>query len=177
MRNFLLRLDPWFKGYLRFSSYAIEWLCIAMFILMLVSYVWNIFLRVAFNKGTTWHQEISVMAAMWVYFAAYSLVSKENRYVRVEFIVDRLLPGLVSRMVDWMVQLGVIAFHIIMLTMILTTFKAISILRTYLLEWPEYFYYVPLLVGTIDIILTEIIRLIRLVSGAVKFSTETAPTV
>ena len=117
------------------------------------------------------------MAAMWVYFAAYSLVSKENRYVRVEFIVDRLLPGLVSRMVDWMVQLGVIAFHIIMLTMILTTFKAVSILRTYLLEWPEYFYYVPLLVGTIDIILTEIIRLARLVSGAVKFSTETASPV
>ena len=177
MGDFLLRLDPWFKKYLRFSSYVIEWLCIAMLTLMLMSYVYNIFLRVAFNKGTTWHQEISAMAAMWVYFAAYSLVSKENRYVRVEFIVDRLLPGLVSRMVDWMVQLGVIAFHIIMLTMILTTFKAISILRTYLLEWPEYFYYVPLLVGTIDIILTEIVRLIRLVSGAVKFSAETAPTV
>jgi len=76
-----------------------------------------------------------------------------------------------------MVQFGVFAFHIIMLTMILTTFRAISILRTYLLEWPEYLYYVPLLVGTIDIILTEIIRLARLVSGAVKFSTETAPTV
>jgi TRAP-type C4-dicarboxylate transport system permease small subunit len=177
MRNFLLHLDPWFKRYLRFSSYAIEGLCIAMFTLMLASYVWNIFLRVAFSKGTTWHQEVSVMAAMWVYFAAYSLVSKENSYVRVEFIVDRLLPGLLSRMLDWMIQLGVIAFHIIMLTMILTTFKAVSILRTYLLEWPEYFYYVPLLVGTIDIILTEIIRLIRLVSGAVKFSTETAPTV
>ena len=176
MRNFLLHLDPWFKRYLRFSSYAIEGLCIAMFTLMLASYVWNIFLRVAFSKGTTWHQEISVMAAMWVYFAAYSLVSKENSYVRVEFIVDRL-PGLLSRMADWMIQLGVIAFHIIMLTMILTTFKAVSILRTYLLEWPEYFYYVPLLVGTIDIILTEIIRLIRLVSRAVKFSTETAPTV
>jgi len=176
MRNFLLRLDPWFKRYLRFSSYAIEWLCIAMFILMLVSYVWNIFLRVAFNKGTTWHQEISVLAAMWVYFAAYSLVSKENSYVRVEFIVDRL-PVLASKLINWMVQFGVFAFHIIMLTMILTTFRAISILRTYLLEWPEYLYYLPLLVGTIDIILTEIIRLARLVSGAVKFSTETAPTV
>ena len=176
MRNFLLRLDPWFKRYLRFSSYAIEWLCIAMFIQMLVSYVWNIFLRVAFNKGTTWHQEISVLAAMWVYFAAYSLVSKENSYVRVEFIVDRL-PVLASKLINWMVQFGVFAFHIIMLTMILTTFRAISILRTYLLEWPEYLYYLPLLVGTIDIILTEIIRLARLVSGAVKFSTETAPTV
>ena len=176
MRNFLLRLDPWFKRYLRFSSYAIEWLCIAMFILMLVSYVWNIFLRVAFNKGTTWHQEISVLAAMWVYFAAYSLVSKENSYVRVEFIVDRL-PVLASKLINWMVQFGVFAFHIIMLTMILTTFRAISILRTYLLEWPEYLYYLPLLVGPIDIILTEIIRLARLVSGAVKFSTETAPTV
>lgn len=76
MRNFFLRLDPWLKRYLRFSSYTIEWLCVGMFMLMLVSYVWNIFLRVAFNKGVTWHQEISVMAAMWVYFAAYSLVSK-----------------------------------------------------------------------------------------------------
>lgn len=176
MRDFLLRLDPWFKRYLRFSSHAIEWLCIAMFGLMLASYVWNIFLRVAFNKGTTWHQEISVMAAMWVYFAAYSLVSKEHSYVRVEFIVDRL-PISASKFIDWMVQLGIIAFHIIMFTMILTTFKAVSILRTYLLEWPEYFYYVPLLVGTIDIILTEIVRWIRLVSGAVRFSPETAPTV
>jgi TRAP-type C4-dicarboxylate transport system permease small subunit len=176
MKDFLLRLDPWFKRYLRFSSYTIEWLCVAMFVLMLVSYVWNIFLRVAFTKGTTWHQEVSVMAAMWVYFAAYSLVSKENTYVKVEFIADRL-PAIASTWLNWMVQLGVILFHVLMLTMIVTTCKAVSILRTYLLEWPEYFYYVPLLVGTIDIILTEIVRLIRLVTGAVKFTAEAAPTV
>ena len=174
MRDFLLRLDPWFQRYLRFSFYAIEWLCIGMFLLMLVSYVLNIFLRVGFQRGTTWHQEVSVMAAMWVYFAAYSLVSKENSYVRVEFIVDRL-PHSVSTLFNWLIQFGLILFHLLMLYMVLNAFKAVSILRTYLLEWPEYFYYVPLLVGTIDILLTEIIRLFRLVSGAVTFSPETVP--
>jgi TRAP-type C4-dicarboxylate transport system permease small subunit len=148
---------------------TIEGLSIAMFVVMLVSYVLNIFFRVAFNQGTTWHQEISVMAAMWTYFAAYALISKEDSYIRIEFVMDRL-PVRVSRVLNLVVQLAVILFHAMMLQMVLTTFKAISILQTYLLEWPEYFYYIPLLVGTIDIILTEIVKFIRLFAGSAGYS-------
>lgn len=174
MRKIVLRFDPWLQKYLHFSMLTIESLTIGMFIVMLVSYILNIFSRIAFNKGTTWHQEISVMAAMWIYFAAYSLISKENAYIRIEFIIDQL-PVSVSKYINFMVQLGVIVFHLIMLNMVLTTFKAISILRTYLLEWPEYFYYVPLLIGTIDIILTEVIKFIRLLGGTVVFLPKAEP--
>jgi hypothetical protein len=117
-----------------------------------MSYVWNIFLRVAFNKGTTWHQEISVLAACGSIRGLFSR-EQENSYVRVEFVVDRLQVGV---QVDQLMVTRVFAFHIIMLTMILTTFRAIRFSDLFL-EWPEYLYYAPLPVDH-DIILTEIIR-------------------
>jgi TRAP-type C4-dicarboxylate transport system permease small subunit len=59
------------------------------------------------------------------------------------------------------VRLVIIAFHVILFVFCIKTFKLITIYETPILQWPEYLYYIPLVVGTFDIIVTEIIHLLR----------------
>jgi TRAP-type C4-dicarboxylate transport system permease small subunit len=165
MTQFFARIDPWLKRYLRFSGLVFTWIGIAMFIVMLVSNTWNIVLRWLFDEGITWHQEVSIMAAMWIYFAAYSLIGKTDTYIRIGFFVDRLPPS-VSKAINTSVRVWVIAFFIFLSILTVKGIKVIFTHRTFILEWPEYFYYIPLLVGTSDIIVTELVQLIRSFNGS-----------
>ncbi len=54
-----------------------------------------------------------------------------------------------------------IAFFIFLSILTVKGIRVIFNHRTFILEWPEYFYYLPLLAGTLDIIITELIQLIR----------------
>ena len=58
-------------------------------------------------------------------------------------------------------RLVIISFHSYLLILVITEIKLISIQRTFILEWPEYIYYIPLAVGTGDIIITEFLYFIR----------------
>ena len=60
-----------------------------------------------------------------------------------------------------MVRFAIIAFHVTLFIFCIKTFKLISIYETPILQWPEFLYYIPLAVGTFDIIVTEVIHLLR----------------
>ena len=131
-----------------------------MFCVMLGANSYNIFLRTVLDLGTMWHQEISIMAAFWIYFAAYGLLSKEDGFIRVEFVVERFAPP-VQYWIFVLVRLTIITFHITLFVFCIKTFKLITIYETPILQWPEYLYYIPLVVGTFDIMVTEVIYLLR----------------
>ena len=160
MRALIERCDPAFSVYLRVTGSALNAIAIVMFAVMLGANAYNIFLRTVLGQGIMWHQEISIMAAFWIYFAAYALLSKEDGFIRVEYLVDRFSPR-VQRVASILIAIAVIAFHIILFRLCLTTLHVVSIYETPILEWPEYIYYIPLTVGTADIIATECILLLR----------------
>ncbi len=160
MRALVRRLDGAFDFYLKTSGFLLNWNAIAMFCVMLGANAYNIFGRTLFDQGVMWHQEISIMAAFWIYFAAYGLLSKEDGFIRVEFLVERLSPRL-QRAVSHFMRIVVIAFHVTLFVFCVKTFKLISIYQTPILEWPEFIYYIPLAVGTFDIIVTEVIHFLR----------------
>jgi TRAP-type C4-dicarboxylate transport system permease small subunit len=160
MRVLLRRLDGAFDCYLKTSGFLLNWNAIAMFCVMLGANAYNILMRSLFDQGVMWHQEISIMAAFWIYFAAYGLLSKEDGFIRVEFVVDRFSLRY-QRAVSHMVRIAVIVFHVTLFVFCVKTFKLISIYQTPILEWPEFIYYIPLAVGTFDIIVTEVIYFLR----------------
>ncbi len=160
MRSLIERLDPAFTLYIRVTGFTLNGIAMVMFVVMLGANAYNILLRGAFNQGIMWHQEISIMAAFWIYFAAYALLSKEDGFIRVEFLVDRLPPR-VQRVAAILIAAAVITFHVILLRLCVITLEVVSIYETPILEWPEYIYYIPLTVGTADIIVTECIHLLR----------------
>ena len=160
MRSFVGRLDPTFDRYLKTSGFLLNWIAVIMFCVMLGANSYNIFLRTVLDLGTMWHQEVSIMAAFWIYFAAYGLLSKEDGFIRVEFLVERFRPP-IQYWIFVMVRFAIIAFHVTLFIFCIKTFKLISIYETPILQWPEFLYYIPLAVGTFDIITTEIIHLLR----------------
>ena len=160
MRELVARFDHGFEIYLKTSGFLLNGIAIVMFCVMLGANAYNIFLRSVLGAGIMWHQEISIMAAFWIYFAAYGLLSKEEGYISVEFLFDRLAPR-AQRLALIGIRFAVIAFHVIMFRYCLITFEVVSIYETPILEWPEFVYYIPLAVGTFDIILTESVYLLR----------------
>ena len=160
MRELVRRLDGSFDVYLRTSGFLLNWIAIFMFCVMLGANSYNIFTRAVLERGTMWHQEISIMAAFWIYFAAYGLLSKENGFIRVEFVVDRFPPR-IRRWNYGLVRLITIAFHVSLLVFSINTYKMVSYFETQYLEWPEFIIYIPLTVGTIDIVVTETIHFLR----------------
>ncbi len=108
------KLDPAFRIYLATSAFLLNWIAVAMFCVMLAVNAWNIYLRSVHGQGIMWHQEVSLMAAFWVYFAAYGLLSKEDAFVRVEALYRALPRG--SRFLALVgVRLLTIGFHGVLL--------------------------------------------------------------
>ena len=160
MRKLVGRLNGSFDVYLKTSGFLLNWIALVMFCVMLGVNSYNIFIRTVFERGTMWHHEISIMAAFWIYFAAYGLLSKEDGFIRVEFMVERFAPR-VRRWNHILVRLTIITFHVTLLVFCITTYKMVSYFETIYLQWPEYLYYIPLTVGTFDIVVTETIHLLR----------------
>lgn len=160
MRPPAARIDAAFEAYLESSRILFTAIALLMFIVMLAANAWNILLRAVAAQGITWHQEVSILGAFWIYFGAYALIAKRDAYIRVEFVVDRL-PQAARRVVSLLVQLIVIAFHVMVLKLCLAMLPVVSIYETPILQWPEYLFYLPLAVGTADIVVTEVIRLLR----------------
>ena len=160
MRKFVGRLDGSFDVYLKTSGFLLNWNAIFMFCVMLGANSYNIFMRTLFDQGTMWHQEISIMAAFWIYFAAYGLLSKDDGFIRVEFLVEQFPP----RVQYWnfvLVRLVIISFHVSIFVFSIKAVKLITFYETAILQLPEYVFYLPLAIGTFDIIVTEVIHLLR----------------
>ena len=69
------------------------------------------------------------MAAFWIYFAAYPLLSKEDGFIRVEFLVDRFSKA-ARRIASIVITVAVIAFHVILFRLCVVTLEVVSIYET-----------------------------------------------
>ncbi len=159
--------DRLLRGYLTISRVVILAAAMLMFTLMVAVNAVNIGMR-ALNLGDIqWVQEISILAAMWVYFAAYALIAKEDGYVRIEFIADAL-PLPVGRALQLFARLATIVFHSTVFVFTFWALKVVAMFETNVLQWPESLFYVPLFVGAGDIVITEVIHLVRTLAGRVE---------
>jgi TRAP-type C4-dicarboxylate transport system permease small subunit len=159
--------DRLLRGYLTVSRVVILTAATLMFVLMIAVNAVNITMR-ALNLGDIqWAQEVSILAAMWVYFAAYALIAKEDGYIRIEFIAD-MFPFPVGRTLQMFARIATIVFHATVFVFTFWALKVVAMFETNVLQWPEFLFYVPLLVGAGDIVITEVIHLMRTLAGRVE---------
>src|ERR1700722_15078525 len=85
-------MDRAFEVYLRLSTWLVRVVAMAMIIAMTGVSALEIGARAFFGISLAWAQELSILAAMWVYFFAYAMVAKRHDYIRVEFLAARLPP-------------------------------------------------------------------------------------
>jgi TRAP-type C4-dicarboxylate transport system permease small subunit len=153
-------LDRALRLYLDVSKRAVIAVSVAVLALMVALNGLEIAGRGLFGRSFTWIQEVSILAAMWIYFFAYALIAKDEEYIRVDFVADRV--GAAAR--RWMAlfaRLATIAFHGLVLWFAFETWRFLGLFRTSVLEWPESLFVLPILVGAADILATELIHLRR----------------
>lgn len=154
-------LDRLSDVYLTASRAIVLAIPIGMFAVMVAVNALEIAGRAVFGISFSWVQEISILAAMWVYFFAYAMIVKNDEYIRVD-LFTRYLPAGFNCSLDIFARLLVIAFHAVMIWFGVETFRFLSLFTTSVLDWPESLFVLPVVAGSVDILLTELIRIRRI---------------
>lgn len=159
------RLDRVLDLYLTLSRTVVLAVSIGMFGVMVAVNALEIVGRALFGVSFFWVQEISILAAMWVYFFAYALIAKNDEYIRID-VVAHYLPVSANRWIDTLARLAVVIFHAFVLWFGIETFRFLGLFTTSVLDWPESLFVLPIVLGSGDILLTELIRLRRILAGS-----------
>jgi TRAP-type C4-dicarboxylate transport system permease small subunit len=157
-------VDTALRACLAISKRIIAIVAVAMLVLMVVINGIEIVGRGGFARSFTWVQEVSIIAAMWVYFFAYGLIAKDDEYIRVDIVANLLGDG-ARHMLTVFARLATIAFHAIVLWFAFETWKFLGLFRTNVLDWPESLFVLPILLGAADILMTELVYLYWTLSG------------
>jgi C4-dicarboxylate transporter DctQ subunit len=157
-------MDAVFSAYLRVSTVVIRGVGIAMLAIMTAVSASEVAARALFQVSFSWSQEVSVLAAMWVYFFAYALVAKNNDYLRVDFVV-RQFPRAVQRQLAAISRIVVLGFYAVVVWYSVQTLGFLRLFHTEVLELPEYLLILPLTLGAADVVVTELIYLVRQLRG------------
>src|SRR5262245_14633244 len=102
--------DALLRGYLGVTRKIVIVVSCGMFVLMVAINGLEIAGRGLFSLSFSWVQEVSILAAMWVYFFAYALIAKNEEYIRVDFAVNQMPPA-VQHAIDIFARLVTILFQ------------------------------------------------------------------
>jgi len=151
-------LDALLRAYIDLSRRIVIAVSCGMFALMVAINGMEIAGRAFFSMSFSWVQEVSILAAMWVYFFAYALIAKNEEYIRVDFAVNLMPPGW-QYTIDIFARFATILFHGMVAWFAVETYKFLGLFTTSVLIWPESLFVLPILIGAVDILITELIYL------------------
>lgn len=151
-------VDAILRVYLDLSRRIVIAVSCAMFAFMVGINGLEIVGRGFFSVSFSWVQEVSILGAMWIYFFAYALIAKNEEYIRVDFAA-KLMPEPWQYAVDVFARLATIFFHGLVAWFALETYRFLGMFTTSVLIWPESLFVLPILIGAIDILITELIYL------------------
>jgi TRAP-type C4-dicarboxylate transport system permease small subunit len=149
-------LDAFLRAYLVVTRKIVIAVSCGFFAFMVAINGLEIISRALFSTSYSWVQEVSILSAMWVYFFAYGLIAKNEEYIRVDFAVQ-LMPPSWRWGIDIFARLVTIGFHCVVAWFAVETFRFLGMFETAVLNWPEYLFVLPLLIGAFDIAITELI--------------------
>jgi TRAP-type C4-dicarboxylate transport system permease small subunit len=145
-------MDAVLRVYLDFSRRFVIAVSCAMFAFMVAINGLEIVGRAFFSVSFSWVQEVSILSAMWVYFFAYALIAKNEEYIRVDFAA-KLMPEPWQHVVDIFARLTTIFFQSMVAWFAVETYRFLGLI------WPESLFVLPILIGAVDILITELIYL------------------
>lgn len=152
------------RAYLAASRWLVAATAVLIFAGMVAVNSLEIVGRGFFGTSFGWVQEISILGAMWIYFFAYALIAKNDEYIRVEFLTSRLRHSW-RRAIEVFARLATLIFHLTIAWFALETFRFLGLFTTSVLGLSEALFVLPILLGAIDIVITEAIHLYMQVSG------------
>jgi TRAP-type C4-dicarboxylate transport system permease small subunit len=95
---------------------------------------------------------------MVLYFFSFALISKRNSDIRIDIFVQ-MMPKPVQRVFGLLARLLALLFQAIVLWCAIKTVAFVRIFTTPILEVSESIFFVPVIAGAIDILITELVYL------------------
>lgn len=151
-------LDGVLLSYLAVSKRVVLVVSVALLALMVAVNGIEIAGRSLFGRSFVWVQEISILAAMWVYFFAYGLVAKDEEYIRVDILAKTASPP-ARAAIALFARIATIGFHAVVVWFGIEAWRFLGLFRTSILDWPESLFVLPILLGAGDILIAECILL------------------
>src|SRR4030066_2571378 len=93
----------------RIVSNAVEWVCMALMVVLSVDLLLGVFSRYVLVRTFTWYDEIARGCFVWLIFLGAAVGVKRQAHFRLHIVVDRLSPQLRQATV-LLFPLGVIIF-------------------------------------------------------------------
>ncbi|MBP1326802.1 TRAP-type C4-dicarboxylate transport system permease small subunit [Leucobacter exalbidus] len=88
---------------------ALRALCIALFALLVLLVVWQVFTRLVLHSPSAWSEEAARYAFVWLSLIGISVAVGEKADVVMDFVVEKL-PRAIQRYVDLLAYFAVLAF-------------------------------------------------------------------
>jgi TRAP-type C4-dicarboxylate transport system permease small subunit len=151
-------VDVALRAYLDWSRKIVIAVSCTMFAFMVAINGLEIGGRGVFSVSFSWVQEVSILCAMWIYFFAYALIAKNEEYIRVDFAAQ-FLPESWRYAVDLFARVVTIVFQGLVAWFAVETYRFLGMFTTSVLIWPESLFVLPILIGAVDILITELIHL------------------
>src|SRR6476469_8362916 len=151
-------VDAVLRAYLTVTRKIVIVVSCGFFAFMVAINGLEIISRALFSVSYSWVQEVSILSAMWIYFFAYALIAKNEEYIRVDFAAQ-LMSEPWRRTTDIFARLVTILFHGLVAWFAVETYRFLGLFTTSVLIWPESLFVLPILIGAVDILITELIYL------------------
>jgi TRAP-type C4-dicarboxylate transport system permease small subunit len=157
------RFDRWSRVYMRVTRQALEALGILALGLMVLVNGAEIGFRAFASQSLHWVHELSIALAMFIYFALYATIAKDRSYIRLE--VFEAGGTALARPAAIIGGVLVIVFQLLLFSLAWHAAKFAWLFETPILHLPESVYLIPLVIGCGDIVVSEIIHLVRILLG------------
>jgi TRAP-type C4-dicarboxylate transport system permease small subunit len=151
-------LDRVLRAYLIVSKRVVTVVSITLLTVMVAVNGLEITSRALAGLSFVWVQEISILSAMWIYFFAYGLVAKDEQYIRVDILANAVGPA-ARATISLFARVATIVFHAVVVWFGIEAWRFLGLFRTSILDWPESLFVLPILLGAVDILITECILL------------------
>ncbi|PFG20644.1 TRAP transporter small permease [Serinibacter salmoneus] len=93
---------------------ALEWLCVVLFALLVVTVAWQVFTRQVLNDPSGWSEELAKYTFIWLGLFAAALMFGERGHIAVDFVV-RKMPAGVQHWIGVFGQLVIALFAVIVM--------------------------------------------------------------
>ena len=80
----------------RLLTLGVEWMCLALMVVLAVDLMLGVFSRYVLVRTFTWYDEIARAAFVWVVFLGTAVGVRRHAHFRLQLLVDRL-PGALQR--------------------------------------------------------------------------------
>ena len=140
-------------------------LMVVSFIGVIVMGTIQVFSRYVLNRPLVGAEELAQLFGVWMVFLGSSIGAREGSHIKVELFHEKL-NARARQVVEWFVQLAILAFSVLVSVYGLRLTARSQILRSPALRFPMYILFAAVAVGSI---LTCLFLLRKVVSGAAVF--------